>query len=109
MADEQPDITGRHVEMWKIHQLLDLLYKEGVRHFLTYYRDGKVSVAERKNGHIRILTAYPSTEWQAVLDNLSLLEFASVYTEMQQGKLVLYALPVRGLSLPVKILEAMKS
>lgn len=97
------------VPMWKIHQLLDLLYKRGVRHFLTFERDGKVSAAERKNGNMHVLAAYPASEWQAVKDNLQEHAYKSTYTDMAGGKLILYVLPVRGLNLPDDIIEAIPS
>lgn len=107
--NEKPDNTGVFVDLWKLNRVLDLLLEKGVRHFMTYYRDAKVFVAERRGGHIRVGVPYDRTEWQAVLDNLEQHEFASVYTDMSGGKLVLYVLPVRGLKLSDEVLEAIHS
>ncbi len=97
------------VPMWKIHRLLDLLYQREVRYFLAFHRDGKVSTAERKNGNMHVLAAYPASEWKVILDNLEQHEYKTTYTDMAGGKLIVYVLPVRGLTLSDEILEAIPS
>lgn len=100
-------VNNQEVPMWQIQRLLDLLYSKGVRHFLAFHRKNTVSIAERNNGNIQVLAAYPESEWIAVQDNLELYAYGTVYTPMAGGKIVLYALPVRGLELSDEIKGAM--